>query len=146
MITWKARYPARIIKSRQERIYLGAFKNYVDKKSWMGGQQKVHACPPRVEGWSMECPHGPKIWKNRSPWIVLNIWVIGSFKCAQIYPRIVLIKMRYFLNILRGMWTFDVKNKRRWYVICQRLSTLGGWVVKIGPRSCWMPPCGTTAF
>ena len=30
------------------------------QKEGEGGQPKVHACPPRGEGGSLECPRGPK--------------------------------------------------------------------------------------
>ena len=39
-----------ILFTSKQKSYKGAFNNYVDKKGGRGGQQKVHACPPRREG------------------------------------------------------------------------------------------------
>ena len=44
---------------------MGAFNNYVDKKEGRGGQQKVHACPPRGGGGGVSrCPRGQKFAKR----------------------------------------------------------------------------------
>ena len=42
----------------------GSFNNYVDKKGGRGGQQKVHACPPRGGGGALGVP-GDKNLKKK---------------------------------------------------------------------------------
>ena len=66
----------------------GSFNNYVDKKRGRGGQSKVHACPPRGKGGSLECPRGTKPSYFRKYFTPLCT-VMG---CVQICPCIMLIK------------------------------------------------------